>query len=81
MVGSSPGPAAPQPSHSGVSAQRGSTCGAEQVESIAARPDSHSGSCYGGPVVDILALSPVQNAEVSSRPTDEEIIAQENAIR
>lgn len=75
-------PAAAQSSHSGVSAQRGSTGGPEQVESIAARAQSHSGSCYGDAVVDILALSPaVANAEVSSRPTDEEIIAQENAIR
>ena len=77
-------PAAAQSSHSGVSAQRGSTGGPEQVESIAARAQSHSGSCYGDAVVDILALSPaVANAEVSSaeRPSDEQIIAQENAIR
>lgn len=77
-------PAAAQSSHSGVSAQRGSTGGPEQVESIAARGQSHSGSCYGDAVVDILALSPpVANTEVSSceRPSDEEIIAQENAIR
>ncbi|KAK9846306.1 hypothetical protein WJX81_001294 [Elliptochloris bilobata] len=80
MAAGSPAPA--QSSHSGVSAQRGSTCSAEQVESIAANVPSHSGSCYGDAVVDIVALSPaVQNAEVSSRPTDEEIIAQENAIR